>query len=414
MSVNRKIKRDYHQPFFSTRRRRRGIRIWLFLIGLLMGGLVVFLYTQMDQIGLMVLDQLGIAPTPTPFASERAQSGIDLAVQGEMQDALTEFEMAVRQQPDNVDYIYEYGKLLIELDQSETAVEQGERLIELNSEDPRGYSLKANALVWSDPSGAIPVAITGLEKDPTFAPLHAALAIAYTNVGRWQEGLARGQLALELDPMDASVHRSYSIPLIYTGRNREAIDQLEEAIRLNPNVDAPYFELAAQYRAIEDEEMAVGIYRRILEFDPDNAKAYLRLCETYSSRGLFQEAESYCYDALDIDANYGRAYRELGRMQYNRRNYEGAIESFETCVALGATDIECYYLRGLAHYWLGQCDEAWDVLQVASTQAQQASILDAISTGLYNVTQNCVGFSGQALPTAIPPSPIPPTPIGGL
>jgi hypothetical protein len=29
------------------------------------------------------------------------------------------------------------------------------------------------------------------------------------------------------------------------------------------------------------------------------------------------------------------------------------------------------------------------------------------------VTQNCPGYQGHALPTAIPPTPIPPTPIGG-
>lgn len=419
MKVNHKIKRDYNKPFFSNR--KRGLSgLPLFLFGLMIGAIAVglFLMTslQFDRMQYMALEAIGIAPTPTLFASQHAQVGLQLYNEGQVDEALMEFEQAIRQRPDDIDYLYEYGRILIEADFYDEAVLVGENAINVAPNDVRGYALKARALMWSDPGIAIPAAVSGLEIDPNYAPLHAALAVAYTNIGRYAEGLQRGIKAVELDPTNAFTHRAYSIPLIYTGRNSQAIEQLEEAVAINPNLTAPYFELAAQYRtpAVNFPEMAVGVYRRVLEIDPDNAKAYLRLCETYGSVGEFITASGFCEVALEIDAEYSSAWRMLGQLQYNRRNYEGAIDSFLNCIDFGSTEVECYYLRGLAHYYLGQCEDAWVVLNESLTYAVQDSIIENINYGLEAITLKCSGFENQSLPTPIPPTAIPPTPIGGI
>jgi len=419
MSINHKIKRNYNKPFFSNR--KRGLSgLPLFLFGLLIGSVAVGLFlmtTQnFDRMQYMALDAIGIAPTPTLFASQHAETGIDLYNAGKVDEALIEFELANRQRPDDIDYLYEYGRILIEADFYDEAVIVGDRAISVAPNDARGYAIKARALMWSDPGTAIPAAVSGLEIDPNFAPLHAALAVAYTNIGRYAEGLQRGIKAVELDPLNAFAHRAYSIPLIYTGRNSQAIEQLEEAVSINPNLTAPYFELAAQYRtpAVNFPEMAIGVYRRVLEIDPDNAKAYLRMCETYGSVGEFIVASGFCETALELDDEYSSAWRMLGQLQYNRRNYEGAIDSFNNCIEFGSTEVECFYLRGLAHYFLGQCNDAWIVLNEALTYAVQDSIIENINYGLGAIQLRCAGYENQALPTAVPPTAIPPTPIGGI
>lgn len=417
-----RINRNYSQLSYGRRRRGNSSVRLILTFGLVIVGIVAFVYLQFDRLQTAALAVVGIYPTATPFASTLAAQGAEQYARGNLIEAAGLLERAVAQQPDNVSYLYEYGKLLNELDRSDAAVPLADRIIGLAPDDPRGYALKANALMWTDPSTAIPVAVNGLEADPTFAPLHSALAIAYTNIGRYQEGIVRAQTAVELEPMDPSAHRAYSYTLIYVGRREEAIAQLEQAIDVNPYLTSIYFELAGQYRTpeIDRPEMAVAIYYKILELEPDSAKAYLRLCETYSAEGEFQQAQEFCEQAIEIDPNFALAYRELGRMQYNRRNYEDAIVSFETCVDLGATPdnaIECWYLRGLALYYLDNCDEAWEVLQDALGKAEalvdKDPVVENINKGLGFITLNCAGYAGRALPTPIPPTPIPPTPIGG-
>ena len=285
-----------------------------------------------------------------------------------------------------------------------------------------------------DSANAVPVGQAGLQVDRDFAPLYTALSGAYLSIDRYDVALQSAETAIEKDPLDPDARRADALALMWVGKYQEALDQLEQAVGLNPNLAPPYFELASMYRVLagQDEnggqqyyELAIATYEQILAMQPDNAKGYLRLCETYSRIGEHRKAQGYCEDALNVNPNYAEAWRALGQTQYPQRNYEGAINSFEHCVALESTrppedqEIECYYLRGLSHYYLGHCQEAWDILTDslnrirATTSDPNNSVLINTSNGLQLITENCTGFSGRALPTTIPPTAIPPTPIGG-
>jgi len=418
MRPNRKISRNYNKPFFSNRRRGlSGIPLLLFALAIvcLTVGLLAVAYVSLEDIDYAARGFLSLPrATPTLFPSQHAQDGIRLYTEGKVEEALAQFDIAVGQRPQNIDYLYEFGRILIELDNFERAAEIGDQAITAAENDARGYALKARALMWSDPGAAIPLAVQGLDIDADFAPLHAALAIAYTNIGRYSEGYQRGRLATQLDPLDAFSHRAFAIPLIYTDRRNEAIAALEKAVAINPNLTAPYFELALQYRQQEYQEMAVGIYRRILELEPGSAKAYLRICQTYAEVGEFLAATPFCETATELDENYADAWQWLGQMRYTRRNYEGTLEAMENCVALGSTAVECYYMRGWSYYVLDQCPKAWDVLQEALRYTREPHIIGIINEGLASVRANCPGFEDVRLPTPIPPTPIPPTPIGGI
>ena len=421
------IKRDYSQPFFSTRRRRRTGNRFLFLYGLFMGVLLVGVYTQFDRLQLAALDAVGMAPTATPFASTLATQGAEAFLGGDVQAAAELFEQAHAQQPSSLDYAYEYGKMLVELNRAEEVLEPRPTLrnmsladwaIDLNPADPRGYALKTKALVWVGSSAeAIPIGVSGLEQNANFAPLHAALGRAYTAIGRYQQGLLHGERAVELDPMDIDARRSYAYSLIWVGARAEAIAQLEDAVSINPNLTASYFELAAQYLASDQDVLAIATYERILSLEPRNERAYLRLCESYNKVGQNDRAQGYCEDALNINPEYAPAWKRVGMARYTRRNYEGAIQAFNNCVDYGSTDIECWYLRGLAHYYLGECDQAWTILTESLPMAEQLAdndlLIGNIREGLRLTTVSCANYAGRALPTDIPPTPIPPTPIGG-
>src|SRR5690606_7516944 len=107
---------------------------------------------------------IGLAPTATPLPSDLATLADQLIVRGDLQAARDLFEQAIAQRPDNVAYRYEYGRLMIEMDADEIALAQGDALIELAPNDPRGYALKAMANVWvGSPETAIPVALAGLD-----------------------------------------------------------------------------------------------------------------------------------------------------------------------------------------------------------------------------------------------------------
>jgi tetratricopeptide (TPR) repeat protein len=173
------IKRDYSRPFFSDRKRGSTGRLLLGYL-LFVGTLLGVIYLQFDRLQLVALDAVGMAPTATPFASEYATRGYEKFLAGDIEGAAADYQQAVRLQPDELSYMYEYGRMLIELDRADDALTIADQMIEVSgTTDPRGYTLKARALVWEgDSAGAIPVAVSGLEIDNNYAPLYAARARA--------------------------------------------------------------------------------------------------------------------------------------------------------------------------------------------------------------------------------------------
>jgi tetratricopeptide (TPR) repeat protein len=414
------IRRDYSQPFFS-RRRRRGFWRWLLLYVVGIGGFLWLVDSQFAQLQNMALNAIGQAPEPTPFASELATEGLNAYGSGRMNEATELMAQALEQQPTNVDYLYEYGRLLIESDRVEEAIDIGQRAIDANPNDPRGYAIRARAMDLSgDSANAIPVAQAGLQIDQFFAPLYVALSSAYGSINRYQQAIEAGERAVELDGNDPSARRVYAFALINVGERDAAIAQLEQAVSLNPNATSPYFELAFQYRASQRFEEAIATYEAVLAMGPDETvrgRAYLRLCQTYFTVRDDAQAVGYCDDAITTDPTNAEAYAQRGQVRYSRRNYEGAIQDLDQCVALGSDRIECWYIRGLAHYYIAECDQAWVILNESLTMMTQRGIgegpLDSTLSGLRLITDNCTGYVGRALPTPIPPTAIPPTPIGG-
>ena len=211
MPPYRKIKRNYSKPFFSNRRRGlAGMPLLLTFLSVLatIGGLLVVAWVFRVDVTMAVDEFMGTPrPTATLPANQYAQRGFGAFLDGQLKSAREDFDRALDQRPDDINYLYEYGQILIELDDYDMAVAIGDHAIEVADSDARGYALKARALMWSDPASAIPVAVSGLEHDPDFAHLHAALAVAYTNIGRYAEGLQRGIHATELDPLNAFAHQ---------------------------------------------------------------------------------------------------------------------------------------------------------------------------------------------------------------
>lgn len=395
------IRRDYTEPFFKDRHKRRPYgRILLFLLVIVGLGISFYLVNR-DQIDMQVQEMMGNAPTPTPFPSELATRANNLALAGELEQAATLFQQAITQQPNNIDYLYEYGRLLIDLEDYQGALDIAGQITEININDPRGYALEATGLVFtSSPSAAIPIAVTGIELDPTFAPLYSALARAYVDTARYEDALNTGLQAVQLAPYDADAHRSYAYVLTLSGAPLEASNELEQAIAIDPNRIPAYFELAFLYLSQNRDEEAINLYNQVLAIQPGNAQAYLRLCLAHRKIGQFQSALGFCQDSVNADPTSSSAQYQLGRMLYNNRDWQGAMDAFTACSEINPSSLECNYYRGLTYFYLGDCDNSWtllfDSLAVARDTNAQGAIED-IQLGMQAVGDLCPQYRTSVL-----------------
>jgi len=403
------INRNRRNTVFRDKRSRSGRYILLLTVvfAMVMGALVV----NQPTVILETIDEV-FAPvaTPTLLPSDIAQMGIAEKQLGNLEGAADLFYVAIQQRPDSVDYLYEYGNILIDLGEAEQAQEIASDIASLSPTDVRGFTLRSRALVWQGLfTAAIPVALTAIEVDPSFAPTYAVLSRAYTGNNDWQEGVRYGELAVQYAPNDVQAHWAYANSLTAVGAYDDAILSLRQANEMNPVFLPPYFELAFLYLASNRDQEAIDIYDRILGIQPRNARALLRQCEAYRKIGEFQRAIGFCEDSVRSDPTYAPAQLRLGSMLYNERFFSEAQEAFQACVDLEPQNLQCTYRLGLAHYYMQDCDTAWDTLQNALIMAQvigdsATDVVVVIREGLGAITSDpaCPGFGSELFSTPTP------------
>jgi tetratricopeptide (TPR) repeat protein len=420
------IRRDYSQSMFSTRRKRRGggrVLLSLLIVAALAVGAA---YLMRDQIEATAMQLMGVVPVPTPQPGDLASQAIAAYQRGEAQEALTLFEQAIAARPDNLDFQYEYGLMLVKQARYDDVIAMADQMILENPFDPRGFTLKARAQVWSgNASGALVTALAGLEVDRRYSPLQSVLSRAYVGTGNLRAAIESGQLAVEYDPLNADAYRSYSFALNNAAAYEEATEMLEIAVSLDPQDVDTSMELAGYYLWNDRDQEAIDIYTSILATQKRNARAMLRLCDAYRKIGQFDVAQGYCQNAADADPGFTQAQFRYGLLLYSARQFPAARPYFEQCVTNSPDILDCQYRLGLTYYYLhldgqaraaiaesdaqrqqilsdssGFCELAWTRLQESLAMAQANNIegetLENIRLGLGFVSRDCAAYRGAA------------------
>ena len=386
-----RIQRDYSQPFFRqpNRHRARNLSIAA-LLGILLGFGV---YSQWDSVERLAGQLTSAAATATPVAAERAGRAAALAHAGDYAGAEKLLSQIVKERPETLAYRYEHGRALLDLGRFDDALDAARQILDQDASDARGFALKAAALVGADNAAeAIPVALTGLDLSPGFAPLYAALTRAYVDAQRWPDALETGERGLELNPDDADLARAYAYALQSVGAYDDAAARLERAIELRPAYLPTQFELAALLLARDENERAIEHYERILSLDTRNARAMLRLCLAYRKIGQFSRALGFCEDSVAHDDSDAEALFQLAMLYYRERRFTESRDTFQKCVAREAPfyDLSCRYRLGLSHYYTGDCTSGWVLLSESLLLAAAANseALANIELGLEEISRD--------------------------
>jgi len=429
------VKRDYQNRFFREKRKPSVLRRFLLVLMVLIvaGGIA---FWQQEMVLDMAYEVLGPEMTPTPLPGELAQNAQEMFWTGDLGGAAEIWERVITMRPDSVDYLYEYGMLLIDLDDgrndyAERATDFALTILEINPNDPRGYALRARGLVWTgNASLARTVAQAGIDIDNDFAPLYAALSRAYIGEGDLARAQETGILAIEYGVGDVRSYWAYASSLAFSGARDAAIIEYERTINVNPAFLPPYFELANLYLAANRDQEAIDTYNRILGVQPSNARALLRQCQAYRKVGQFNQARGLCEDSVTSDPEYVPALFQLGQIRYSNSEFALADDVFQACVDLDSDNLECTYYLGLTQYYLAQseyntvcvaegittldcnsintCRVGWNLLQEALVMADARNNTDGdreiISTGLTAIQNDpaCLGVSGVPAPTPVP------------
>jgi tetratricopeptide (TPR) repeat protein len=422
------IRRDKSNLHFGSQSRRSGSKTLLVIWTVMMLAALAVIW-RFNNVQNWVLAGVGGEATATPDSVTLAQLGERAYLAGDLEAAINYYGQAARMSPDDIDIQFEYGRVLIYRSyagrsyrfRAEQALDVAKAAVKVAPDNARAQAIYAFALLENDMADeAVSAGLNAIQLAPDYAEAHAYLSMAYYRAKRPNQAFEEGDKAVKLNPDSIDSRRALALSLSFVGEYNAAIQQFERAIQINPRLDALYFELAVYYKAQNNYDAAIKAYDQVLAMEANNVKAYTRKCETYFTMREDSLAQEACEQAIQLDETYPEAHRQLGMVMYTRRNYEGAIEEFETCanlqeqqgVPLADREIECYYIRGLAWALLARCDKGWDVLQEALMMDPNETIKGYINQGLMECVDYDPAYDISDIPTPIPTEPIPPDPIG--
>jgi len=155
---------------------------------------------------------------------------------GQIDEAIRQFQEAIRLKPDDTDVLYNLGNAFLKKDQVDEAIRQYKEIIRLKPGDTDAHNNLGNALLRQ---GQTDEAIRQFQEvirlKPDDAKARNNLGIALGREGQFDEAIRQYQEAIRLKPNDADVHFNLGNALLRLGQTDEAIRQYQEVIRLKPD-----------------------------------------------------------------------------------------------------------------------------------------------------------------------------------
>ncbi|MGA2139968.1 MAG: tetratricopeptide repeat protein [Verrucomicrobiia bacterium] len=207
-------------------------------------------------------------------AEEHLLVGRVLRGAGRMQEAIGEYEQALRLKPDYVEAHENLAAALVQLGNVPEAMEHWEQVLRIKPDRTDAHNNLGLALMRQ---GRLQEAIQHYEQalriKPDLVEAHDNLAAALVQLGNVPEAMEHWEQVLRIKPDRADAHNNLGVALMGQGRLQEAIQHYEQALRIKPDFAEAHCNLGIALEQAGRPQDAIGHYQQALRLNPDLAEA---------------------------------------------------------------------------------------------------------------------------------------------
>lgn len=208
------------------------------------------------------------------------------------------------------------------------------------------------------------------------APVRVTLGMIYKGTGRYEAAERELRRALALDSLNAFAHQQLAATHYYLGRPDSAEAAYRQAIALKPGYWAFYNNLGSLFFLQGRHREALDQYRRVVELRPDNPWGYNNVGAQYHNLGQLDSAAVWYRQASEANPSAtgptAIAYRNLGEIHTQNRDYAQAAQMHERALAYDSTDAQTWAYLADAYFYDGEgarARAAWRRMIALDSQA---------------------------------------------
>jgi len=149
-----------------------------------------------------------------------------------------------------------------------------------------------------------------------------------------------------------------SLGLLLSGKYAEAEANYRRLLELEPGNAKAYKEIADAVAAQKRYEEAEELYREALKLDPVDELTRRSLAKVLVARGDLPGAEKECRAAVGLNPADHVPHVQLGNVLLRRGRYEEAYEEYQAAAALAPDEPEIPIQWALGYQWAGRMPEA--------------------------------------------------------
>ena len=207
-------------------------------------------------------------------------------------------------------------------------------------------------------------ALAALEADPELAEAHTSLALVRFRLDwDWPGAEQEFQRAIHLNPGFASAHHFHGLFLAAMGRFEEAIARIQVAQELDPLSSIVGTAAGRVRHFARDLDGAVEQYRKTLDMDPNFPEVHFNLALVHLQRGAFGEAQASLERAMDLAGHRPVTVAILGYLHARAGHAAEARTALaELAAASGRGEIASLHMAYI-HIGLGEQDRAFEYIE---------------------------------------------------
>eukprot|EP01056_Protomagalhaensia_sp_Gyna25_P000254 Protomagalhaensia_sp_Gyna_25__253@NODE_111_length_5195_cov_31_637704_g88_i0_p1_GENE_NODE_111_length_5195_cov_31_637704_g88_i0NODE_111_length_5195_cov_31_637704_g88_i0_p1_ORF_typecomplete_len549_score78_29TPR_16/PF13432_6/0_0057TPR_16/PF13432_6/2_4e09TPR_16/PF13432_6/3_3e11TPR_16/PF13432_6/0_0083TPR_16/PF13432_6/0_0026TPR_16/PF13432_6/8_5e06TPR_16/PF13432_6/7_4e06TPR_16/PF13432_6/29TPR_16/PF13432_6/8e08TPR_16/PF13432_6/4_9e07TPR_16/PF13432_6/7_8e08TPR_19/PF14559_6/0_0062TPR_19/PF14559_6/2e07TPR_1 len=274
---------------------------------------------------------------------------------GEHGEAVKALNEAIKDEPDNAAYFANRCSARLAASDYIDALQDAERVIDLQRHDPGGYDLKGHCLLglgncreaqrsWDQ----------AIKRSPLQADLFMSRSQALTRVGDRTAALKDARKAAQLAPDCAETWNWQGQCQMVAKDSLSAKVSFDQAIELEPQESSYYVSRSEAHLELNEMILALRDARRAVKLSPQSAAAWSQRGRCLAQMHKFHDAKEAYDKAIEAAPDSAKLYCHRGLVFTELHNLGAALEDANRAVERDPGNADFWNLKGFCHFSLNE------------------------------------------------------------